>query len=131
MIRFMSYLFLSALLWAACAPQGEELIPLPTEICVLTSHHGQEIPDAVVYLKYNVDTFPGYGQPPGYYDASFRTGSNGKGCIAPVPEGKHWLVAFGYDSLHYPHDVFGSLPVHISLDGKPKLDTILYVSEKH
>ena len=121
----------SAVLWAACRPAAPETIPLPTEICVKTTHHNFPIPDAVVYVKFNADSFPGYEQPPGYYDASFRTGKNAHGCLASVPEGRHWLVAFGYDSLHYPHDVFGSLPVEISLGSRAKIDTMLYVSEKH
>lgn len=125
------FLLLALLFMAACKPKEEQLIPLPTSICLHVTHHGQAIPGATVYLKYNADSFPGYDKPPAFYDASFQTDANANGCIAPVPEGKHWLVAFGYDSLHYPNDVFGSLPVEVSLDWKPKVDTILYVSEKH
>jgi hypothetical protein len=51
--------------------------------------------------------------------------------MTSVPEGKHWLIGFGYDSLHYPNEVMGSLPVTINLDGKAKLDTMFYLSEKH
>ncbi|MBL7827902.1 MAG: hypothetical protein JNJ57_14830, partial [Saprospiraceae bacterium] len=47
----------------------------------------------------------------------------------PVPEGQHWLIAFGYDSLHFPHFVYGSLKADISLAFKPVLDTTFYVSE--
>lgn len=102
---------------------------MPTKICVRTLHHTVPIPNAIVYLKYNVDTFPGYYQPPSYYDASFRTGSDARGCLAPVPEGRHWIMAFGYDSLYFPHYVYGSLRAEISLRYKPVLDTILYISE--
>ena len=104
---------------------------VPTKICVTTQHHGFHIPNATVYVKYFSDTFPGYDKPPGFYDAVFTTGPDARGCFAPVPEGVHWLVAFGYDSLHYPHDVVGSLRADISLENRPVLDTVLYVSEKH
>lgn len=113
---------------AACAKLPEE-IPLPTKICVRTQHHFQPIPHATVYLKYNTDSFPGYDQPTSYFDASFKTGADGRGCIQSVPEGRHWLVAFGYDSLYFPHFVYGSMRAEISISHKPVLDTILYISE--
>ncbi len=125
-----AYWFLLALL-PACRPAAPEFISIPSEICLTTTHHGQLIPDATLYIKYNADTFPGYNNPPSYFDASFRTGKNAKGCIQSIPEGRHWIIGFGYDSLHYPHEVFGSLPVTISLDGRAKIDTLFYVSEKH
>ncbi|TNE62132.1 MAG: hypothetical protein EP344_05390 [Bacteroidetes bacterium] len=115
----------------ACRPEPPERIPLPTEICLTTSHHNFPIPHATIYLKYNVDTFPGYDQPPGYFDATFQTGSNARGCIQAVPEGRHWAIGFGYDSLHYPHNVFGSLRLEIALGARAKIDTTMYVSEEH
>ncbi len=124
-------MLLCVCLFAGCRPAAPEEIPLPTKICVKTSHHGQPIPAAAVYVKFDADSFPGYENPPSYFDAVFLTGDDAKGCIAPVPEGKHWLIAFGYDSLHYPHVVYGSLFADISLPGRAVLDTILYVSEKH
>ncbi len=117
--------------YAACRPAAPEEIPLPTAICVGTYHHHQPIPKATVYVKYNADSFPGYAQPPAYYDAVFYTGADARGCLTGVPEGKHWLVAFGYDSLYYPHNVQGSLLVDISLDARPKADTVMQVSEEH
>jgi hypothetical protein len=114
---------------ASCRPIPSDELPLPTQICLRTMHHQQPIPNAIVYVKYNVDSFPGYGQEPSYYDASFRTDSKARGCLAPVPEGKHWLVAFGYDSLYFPNDVFGRIRLEISLNKTPKIDTILYISE--
>lgn len=122
-------LLLLLLAFVQCRPEIPEEVPLPTKICVRTLHHTVPIPNAIVYLKYNVDTFPGYYQQPSYYDASFRTGADAHGCIAPVPEGRHWLVAFGYDSLYFPHYVYGSLRAEISLRYKPVLDTVLYISE--
>ena len=124
-------MFLLLLSLVACRPPAPEYIPIPSSICLTTTHHGQPIPDAIIYIKYNADTFPGYKNPTSYFDASFRTGKNSKGCITSVPEGKHWLIGFGYDSLHYPNEVMGSLPVTINLDGKAKLDTMFYLSEKH
>ena len=119
------------LLAAACRPPAPDSLPLETSICVRTQHHLQIIPHATVYVKYNTDTFPGYDKPPGYYDDSFRTDAGGRGCIEPVPEGKHWLVAFGHDSQHVPPEVFGSLPVVISVEHRARIDTTLYVSEEH
>ena len=111
-----------------CRPLPEE-IPLPTKICVRTQHHNQPIPNATIYVKFNTDSFPGYDRPPSYFDATFKTGPDSRGCIAPVPEGRHWLVAFGYDSLHFPNFVYGSMRTEILLSGRPELDTILYISE--
>lgn len=113
----------------ACRPALPEEIPLPTEICVRTQHHTLPIPNTTVYIKYNTDSFPGYDKPASFFDASFKTGSDGKGCKASIPEGNHWLIAIGYDSLYYPHDVRGSMRAYISLSDQPVLDTILYVSE--
>lgn len=131
-IRIRSAGTLAALLcmgvWA-CRPPAPEYIPLPTKICARTYHHHQPIPDATVYIKYNTDTFPGYDKPPSFFDDSFQTGKNARGCKEPVPLGTHWLVAFGYDSLYYPHHVFGSIKVSIALEGKAVVDTFLYVSE--
>ena len=118
------------MLAAGCYTYPEKL-QLPTKICIKTSHHDFPIPDATVYVKFNADSFPGYLQKPDYFDAQFSTGKQARACLEGVPEGRHWLIAFGYDSLHYPHDVFGNLPVTISLDHKPIVDTMLYVSEKH
>ena len=112
-----------------CRPPAPETVDLPTRICIRTLHHSQPIPHATVYVKYNADSFPGYDQPPGYYDASFQVGANAHGCLAPVPEGRHWLVAIGYDSLYFPHHVYGSLRVDVSLQTRPVIDTILYISE--
>lgn len=126
--RYLSLIF-SLLCVYSCTPTGPEEIPLPTKICIRTSHHGQPIPHATVWLKYNADTFPGYSRPASYFDASFETGADARGCIAPVPEGRHWLIAFGYDSLHFPNHVYGSMLVNISIPNRQVLDTVLYVSE--
>jgi hypothetical protein len=120
---------IGTLLFCACRPDPPALIPLPTKICIRTQHHFQPIPNATVYLKYNTDVFPGYDKPASYYDAHFSTGPDDHGCIESVPEGKHWLVSFGYDSLYYPHDVKGSVSVNISLNGHATIDTLLYISE--
>jgi hypothetical protein len=117
------------LLWGCYRQQPDE-IPLPTRLCVKTQHHHQPIPGATVYVKYNTEAFPGYDRPASYFDAQFKTGANARGCLEPLPEGTHWIVAFGYDSLYFPHDVFGSMKVHISLKDQPKVDTLLYVSEE-
>jgi hypothetical protein len=124
-------LLTASALSVSCYREDLLLAALPTEICVKTVHHMQPVPDAVVYVKYNADTFPGYDKPAHFFDAVFYTGKNARGCLKSVPEGRHWLVAFGYDSLYYPHDVWGSLRVDISLEYRPGIDTLLYVSEQH
>jgi len=131
-MKFLPCFLLTAycLLQLSCRPPAPENIPLPTKICVRTQHHFQPISDATVYIKYNTDIFPGYDKPASYYDASFKTGADARGCLESAPEGKHWLVAFGYDPLYYPHEVFGSLPVTISLEDQPVVDTVLYISEQ-
>jgi len=123
----------SLLFFVACRPDPPAEIPLPTRICIKTLHHELPITEATVYIKYNADSFPGYGQAESYFDASFAIGPDARGCIEPVPEGRHWLIAKGKDRVYveYPHDVLGSLPVTISLSGTAKLDTVLYVTEKH
>ncbi|MEZ4895134.1 MAG: hypothetical protein R3A50_08420 [Saprospiraceae bacterium] len=122
-------LIISTFYLVGCRPSEPEEIPLPTKICIKTSHHGQPIPEAKVWLKYNTDTFPGYDQPTSYFDALIETGADARGCIEPVPEGHHWLIAFGYDSLHFPNFVYGSMELNISVSGRAVVDTILYVSE--
>ena len=128
-MRYFAICFFTLTTFFACRPTEPETVDLPTKICIRAQHHQQPIPNATVYVKYNADSFPGYDKPPAYYDASFNTGSGDHGCLAPVPEGRHWLVAFGYDSLYYPHHVYGSLRVDVSLQTRPVVDTILYISE--
>ncbi len=132
-MQYCHLLLLIPLLFSACRPDPPESIALPTRICVKTQHHFKPIKGATIYVKYNIDTFPGYNHPFSWYDASFQTGSDAHGCLNPVPEGHHWLIVFGKDSLYVPppYDVFGNLPVAISLKSKPHVDTTLYVSEKH
>jgi hypothetical protein len=129
MKKYTLLIFSILMVQMACRPALPEEIPLPTKICVRTQHHTWIIPDATVYLKYNTDSFPGYDKPPSFFDASFKTGADARGCIEPVPEGRHWLIAFGYDSLYFPHEVYGSMQVNISLSEQPVLDTIFYISE--
>jgi hypothetical protein len=121
-------LMFSVILQAACAKQPDTLA-LPTAICATMQHHSIIVPDATIYIKYNVDTFPGYHQPDAYFDAIVKADKQARFCIEPVPEGTHWLIGRGYDSLYFPHDVYGSLRTNINLNTQPKLDTIFYLSE--
>lgn len=106
-----------------------DTIPLPTKICVQSTHHLIPIAGVKIQLKYFSDTFPGYDKNPAFYDAVFVTDHDGNGCLSSIPEGDHWLVAVGFDSVFHHQAVYGSLPIHISLDKHPVLDTILYLSE--
>lgn len=130
-MRLIAFFFALHFLFAACRPGAPEDQPLPTSVCVRTLHHGAPVADAVVFIKFNADSFPGYDQPAAFYDDSVRTGTDARGCILAVPEGRHWLVAFGRDDNYFPPVVFGSLPVTISLSGRPQVDTVLHVSEEH
>lgn len=123
--------FLALGLLVQCTPPADDgqRYDLPTKICLRAFHHHQPIPNTRVYIKYNATTFPGYDPTGKAYDQAFSTGPKNYGCLAPVPEGRHLLVAFGYDSLYAPHDVYGSMWVNISLNGRATLDTIMYVSE--
>ncbi len=122
-------LVVSCMTLSACRPYPET-IPLDTSICLKVQHHAVAIPDADVYIKYLADSFPGYTQPPSYFDAHLRADKNARLCFESVPEGTHYIIGYGYDSLYWPHHVKGSMRVTISLDTMPKLDTIFYISEE-
>ena len=113
----------------ACKKTDPISIPLPTQINVQILHHNVPIPHLPVYFKYNTAEFPGYDDPEKWADTSVITDVNGKIELKPLPEGQHWLVATGIDSIPLPHTVYGSLPFTIDLSTRPKLDTLVYVSE--
>jgi hypothetical protein len=125
-------LLVSGFLSLFACRKAPETVPLPTELCIVTSHHLNPVRGATVYIKFFSDTFPGYDKPPSFFDASFVTGGpKGGGCYASIPEGKHWMVAHGFDSIYHfePHPLYGSLPFTIDLATQPKVDTVLYMSE--
>lgn len=126
--KLVSPLFVAALcLWQSCRPAPDE-VPLPTELCIETRHHSVPVRGVTVYIKYFAEAFPGYDKEPTYFDAKFTTrGDAGRGCIRSIPEGRHWLVAHGFDSVYHMDRMFGSLPVEISLDTRPRIDTIIYM----
>ena len=124
------FLLMVILAISACRPSEEPTIPLPTSICIQTQHHEVPKPAINILIKYNSDTFPGYDQPVSFYDTLLVTDSNGRICVSPVPVGKHWIVALGFDEhAQQVLPVFGRLPVYIDLQNKPKVDTILYLYE--
>jgi hypothetical protein len=92
-------------------------------------HHNIPVPFTDVYIKYNPDSFPGYDKPPAYFDAHLRADKHAALCFESVPEGTHTIIGQGYDSLYWPHHVYGSMQIFISLDSKSKVDTIFYISE--
>jgi hypothetical protein len=126
--RTTSGIYLMFCLCIACGKQPDTL-PLPTSICLRAQHHNAPIPHAEVRIKYNTDTFPGYNQPASYFDRTGTADQNARICLDAIPEGTHWLVGSGYDSLSFPHDVIGSMQIRIDLRTKPKVDTIFYLSE--
>lgn len=118
------------LLLVACHPveEGGE-IPLPTSICLQAMHHDVPVPDVNIFFKYHCEEFPGYDRPEHYYDTMLVSDASGRVCIAPVPPGKHWAVAFGASEHGIPLPIFGSLPMTIDLKRKPTIDTMLFMYE--
>jgi hypothetical protein len=128
----MKQLVTVLLLLAAACHRGDEVveIPLPTRLCVQTYHHEFPIPEANVFVKYNSDVYPGFDQPATYFDTTFQTGANADGCLAALPIGTHWLIAYGADwQGGTPLPVYGSLKITIDLEANTTIDTVLYVSE--
>lgn len=128
-LLLMAIISLFGIQMGACTPKEEEFIPLPTSICIRAMHHDVPLPDVNLFFKYNTNDFPGYDQPATYYDTLIVTDAQGRGCISPVPPGKHWLVALGASEHGIPLPVFGRMPIVIDLDRKPVVDTLLYMYE--
>jgi hypothetical protein len=120
-----------ALYIGACNPIEEgDTIPISTEICIEARHHDVPHPELNIFLKYNVDTFPGYYNDASWYDTMLVTDAAGRACVGPVPPGKHWIIGLGFDEhAQQLLPVFGRLPVVVDLEKKPKIDTILYLYE--
>ncbi len=116
---------------ATCTPIDEGgTIPISTEICIEARHHDVPHPELNIFLKYNVDTFPGYYNEASWYDTMLVTDAAGRACVGPVPPGKHWIIGLGFDEhAQQLLPVFGRLPVVVDLEKKPKIDTILYLYE--
>jgi len=115
--------------FSACRPSAPEAIPLPTSVRVQIRHHDEPMRYLPVYFQYNATEFPTYDDPETWMDTFLITDIYGRIELNAVPEGKHWLVATGHDSVPLPHWVYGSLPFEINLTTKPTLDTVVYVTE--
>ena len=105
---------------------GPTTVSIGAELCLVTQHHERGLPDITVYLKYNATEFPGYDDL-SVFDDSIVSNEFAEACFPKVPQGKHWCVAYGTDSL-LNEPVRGSVPFEM-LDYLEDRDTVLYVSE--
>jgi hypothetical protein len=128
----LSIIFMTFYLTVNCNQQQEgQVVDLPTSLCLKTQHHGVTLPNIAIQIKYNIDTFPTYMHEATWFDTTIISDIHGRACLAPVPEGNHWIIAQGIDETAYPLEVFGNLPFTITIPARMILDTTLYVSEQH
>jgi len=75
------------------------------------AHHAKLIPNATVFIKFNVKEFPGADTTK--YDAKVRADKDGNYSITCY-QGDYYLYGFGYDyGIPAPYHVAGGVPVHI------------------
>ena len=103
-----------------------EFINIGAEVCLVTMHHERGLPNIKVYIKFNVDSFPGYTDL-SLYDTSFVSDDLAEVCFPTVPVGHHWFVGFGTDEL-LNEPVRGSVPMKINNNFQPR-DSVILVSE--
>jgi hypothetical protein len=122
---------LAGLIISGACQQAEEgdLVPLPTSVCLQTMHHDVPVPEVNVFFKFNCDTFPGYYHSADWFDTLVVSNEQGQACIAPVPPGKHWAVAFGVSEHGLIVPIFGRMPFEINLENRLKVDTFIYLYE--
>lgn len=120
-------LLITLLCISACKKDDPpEFFSIGAEVCLVTLHHERGLPDIRVFIKYNVDSFPGYSDM-SIYDTSFVSNDLAEVCFPTVPRGHHWFVGFGLDSL-LNEPVRGSVPMEL-YDNFQSRDSIIYVSE--
>ncbi len=57
-----------------------------TEVCFVTQHHEEIIPNIKIYVKYRTDEFPGYDSDLSF-DAIWESDSRGQICVQGLPLG--------------------------------------------
>ena len=112
---------------SACEKDGPpEFFNIGTEVTLVTMHHERGLPNIKVYIKYNVDSFPGYTDL-SLFDTSFVSNDLAEVTFPTVPVGHHWFVGFGTDEL-LNEPVRGSVPMKIHNNFQPR-DSVILVSE--
>jgi len=76
-------------------------------------HHGRNIKDCIIYVKFNTQNLPGTS--PYDYDASFRTNPPDSFTVKVfgLQEGQYYFYCMGFDSL-IMLPVSGGLPLTVS-----------------
>ena len=123
--------FLLVLLTALACLEPDEVIVndlITNKLCVQVQHHQEKLGNIDIYVKFNAAVFPGYDDY-GSFDKVVRVDANGQACMNNPPEGKHWLIGYGYDPA-IEDSVRGSVAVFIE-DISFSVDTVMYVSEIH
>lgn len=81
------------------------------------AHHGLQIPNAMVYIKFGATDFP--GESVSSYDKSTQTDGSGNYYFSGLKKGKYYLYGVGFDSI-VNQPVKGGIPVEI----KKKTETM-------
>ena len=91
----------------------------------VVAHHGEPIPNAVVYIKFNTSEFPGTNTDA--YDTSVSTDSNGNYSIN-FYKGTYYIYAVGLDmDIPAPYTVSGGFS--FSIKNKQHLNRDIAVTE--
>jgi hypothetical protein len=89
----------------------------------VVAHHGKEIPNARVFVKFNAKEFPGSDTTK--YDAKVKADANGN-YIIKCYKGNYYLYGFGFDK-GVPGSVSGGIPVNVRIN--EVIETVVAVTE--
>jgi hypothetical protein len=111
-------LFIAMIIGLSCKKAGSGG---KAEVAVYVSHHGNLIPGATVYVKYNEKEFP--GEELDHYNTSAVCGvkaeSKGHTHIKGLRQGYYYFYAVGFDSS-ISQKVSGGISLHISYSERKK-----------
>lgn len=104
---------------------------VPADVAVFVKHHGQLIPGAMVYIKYNSNEFPGTDL--SLYNDSAHAGTTGHAAghahFENLDAGDYYFYSTGYDST-ISDDVMGGVKLHINeSEEKQELNLDIPVTE--
>ncbi len=114
MMKRQKILLLLPLFWLACKKETR-IVPSTSRLCFVVAHHSAIVPEAEVYMVYNVSAFPGWET--SSYTQHIMADAAGSGCFENVPLGTHYLMVIGYDES-IQDDVVGNLAVKITNTGE-------------
>ncbi|MEM9918508.1 MAG: hypothetical protein AAF990_10455 [Bacteroidota bacterium] len=126
-VKSLLFVLLCCLLMAGSCSK-EEGIPQFNRTCIVTQHHERPVGNIAVYVRFGNPVFPGFHDL-SVFDTMLVTDADGHLCIPNLPEGKTWLVGFGYDEA-VQDSVKGSVSILVQ-HPKQDRDTIMYVTEIH